>query len=343
MAWSSILPSFLASLVEFVEALTIVVVVGVTINWKSSLLGAGAAFLALAAIVAVFGVTLYYIPINILRIIIGIILLLFGMQWLKKSLLRFSGLKAVHDEAAIYEEELRELKARGDIDAHKFNGFGFATSFKSVLLEGLEVAFIVITFGIGAEAANATGNASEVVNTYITGNAHGLLASSIGALAAFVVVSLFGLTIQKPLTKIPENVLKFIVGVMLATFGTFWTGEGIGVEWPLGDLFLLVLAAYYLLVSFALIRWLKPHASRERKSAEAKDKAPVKNAILRALKAVFDFFCGDWRVFWGVGSAAACTALLVHFLSPAGMGLIPMLLYIVGIPASLWFALMKET
>jgi Ca2+/H+ antiporter, TMEM165/GDT1 family len=332
MTWSSILPAFLASLVEFVEALTIVVVVGVTINWKSSLLGAGAAFLALAALVAVFGTTLVlFIPLDVLRLVIGIILILFGLQWLKKSALRFSGLKPLHDEAAIYEEELRELRARGEIHPHKFNGFGFATSFKSVLLEGLEVAFIVITFGIGA--ANAAGKAQ------------GILAAALGALMAFVVVTLLGLTIQKPLTKIPENTLKFIVGVMLVTFGTFWAGEGIGVEWPLGDLFILALIAYYLLVSFALVRWLKPFASKNRKKALEKTRAPLKNPVLKALKSVFDFFCGDWRVFWGVGATVACTALLIRLLAGNAPGLpwFAMLLYVIGIPLSLYVALKKET
>jgi len=250
MIWSSILPSFLASIVEFVEALTIVLVVGVTINWKSSLLGAAVALLTLGALVAIFGSTLVlYVPIEVLRLVIGIILVLFGLQWLKKALLRYSGLKALHDEAAIYEEEMRELKARGDIDPGKFNGFGFLTSYKSVLLEGLEVAFIVITFGA----------------TAATNKAGGIWAATVGALLAFLVVVILGCAVRSPLTKIPENTLKFTVGIMLVTFGTFWAGEGLGIEWPFADLFLPVLVAFYLIFSAIIVKWLKPYGIAQKK------------------------------------------------------------------------------
>jgi len=237
-------------MVEFVKALTIVLVVGVTINWKSSLLGAAAATLTLAALVAIFGSTLVlFIPIEVLRLVIGIILVLFGMQWLKKALLRYSGLKALHDEAAIYEEEMRELKARGEIDPGKFNGFGFLTSYKSVLLEGLEVAFIVITFGA----------------TAATNKIDGIWSATEGALLACLVVVVLGLVIRGPLTKIPENTLKFIVGIMLVVFGTFWAGEGLGIEWPYEDLFLLVLVAFNLALSGVIVWWLKPHGAAQKK------------------------------------------------------------------------------
>ncbi len=249
MVWPSILPSFFASMVEFVEALTIVLAIGVTINWKSSLLGASAAMVILAALVAIFGTTMViYIPIGVLRLVVGIILIFFGMQWLKKALLRYGGLKALHDEAAIYEERIRELKTRGDIDPGKFNGFGFLASFKGVLLEGLEVAFIVITFG--ATAANI---------------AAGIWEAAIGAFLAFLVVVILGLTIRSPLTRIPENTLKFMVGIMLVTFGTFWAGEGMGIEWLFSDLFLLVLAALYLILSAAAVWWLKSYGIKQKK------------------------------------------------------------------------------
>src|SRR5437764_9934251 len=151
MQWAVLTAAFLASAVEFVEAFTIVLVVGVTINWRSALAGAFAAAATLALIVATLGVALVrYVPIDILRLIVGIILVLFGLKWLKKAILRYSGLKALHDEEAIYEEEMRALKARGEALPNKIDGFGFATSYKSVLLEGLEVAFIVITFGTSA-------------------------------------------------------------------------------------------------------------------------------------------------------------------------------------------------
>jgi Predicted membrane protein len=250
MLWSAITSSFLASTVEFVEALTIVLAVGVTINWRSSLLGAGAAMLTLAALVALFGSALVVIiPIEVLRSVIGIILVLFGMQWLKKALLRYSGLKATHDEAAIYEEKIRELKAQDGISNREFNGFGFVTSFKSVLLEGLEVAFIVITFG-------ATSAADKM---------QGIWNATIGASLAFLVVVILGVIARGPLTKIPENTLKFIVGIMLVTFGTFWSGEGLGIEWPFADLFLFALAAFFLLLSAVIVRWLKLYASTQKK------------------------------------------------------------------------------
>jgi uncharacterized membrane protein len=250
MIWSAILSSFLASIVEFVEALTIVLAVGVTINWRSSLLGAGVAILTLAALVAIFGSTLViFIPIETLRLVIGIILVLFGMQWLKKALLRYSGLKAIHDEAAIYEEELRELKAQGGINHRKFSAFGFATAFKSVLLEGLEVAFIVITFG-------ATSAVDKI---------QGIWNATIGASLAFLAVVIFGFVARGPLTKIPENTLKFIVGIMLVTFGTFWSGEGMGIEWPFSDLFLFVLVAFFLILSAIIVRWLKPYGITQKK------------------------------------------------------------------------------
>ena len=254
MVWSAMLPAFLASTVEFVEALTIVLAVGVTINWKSSLLGAGAAMLGLAALVAIFGSALVLFPIGVLRCVVGIVLIFFGMQWLKKSLLRYSGLKALHDEAAIYEEKMRELNARGAINPGKFNGFGFLAAFKSVLLEGLEVAFIVITFGATAAANKAAG----------------IWDATVGALLAFLVVVILGLIIHNPLTRIPENTLKFTVGIMLVTFGTFWAGEGLGIEWPLSDLFLLVLVACYLILSAIIVWWLRTYGIVQKKfNAEA--------------------------------------------------------------------------
>ena len=255
MIWATTLPSFFASTVEFVEALTIVLVVGVTINWKSSLFGAAAAMLALVALVAIFGSSIVIlIPIGVLRLVIGIILVLFGLQWLKKALLRHSGVRALHDEAAIYEAELSEIKAHGEIDKSRFNGFGFATAFKSVLLEGLEVVFIIITFG-------ATSSTNKI---------DGIWAATLGSIGAFIVVVLLGLVIRTPLTKIPENSLKFIVGIMLVTFGTFWAGEGLGIKWLGSDLFLFALIAIYVALSVIIVHWLKPYGiAQKKRRAEA--------------------------------------------------------------------------
>src|SRR5579884_1786846 len=245
MQWAVLTASFLASAVEFVEAFTIVLVAGVTINWRSSLLGAFAAVATLAVIIATLGVALVQlVPIDTLRLVVGILLILFGLKWLKKAILRYGGLKAMHDEEAIFEETRAEIRARGEQIAPRIEPFGVALSYKAVLLEGLEVAFIVITFGTSA------------ANNVCT-KACGISSAAIGAAVAGILVIAAGALIRSPLTKVPENTLKFIVGVMLTTFGTFWTGEGLGVTWPLSDAFLLVLVALYLLASFVLIMWLR--------------------------------------------------------------------------------------
>src|SRR5947199_2072946 len=258
MQWAIATAAFLASAVEFVEAFTIVLVVGITINWRSSLLGAFAAAATLAVIIATLGVALVkWVPINDFRLVVGIILILFGLKWLKKAILRYSGLKALHDEEAIFEETMAEIRARGETVAPRFQPFGVALSYKSVLLEGLEVAFIVITFG------------SSVTST--SGN--GIASAAIGATIAGVLVILAGAIIRAPLTKVPENTLKFIVGIMLTSFGTFWGVEGFGGSWPFSDAFIPVLAAIYLLASFILVMILRQ--SKQRHIAEANVDQPA--------------------------------------------------------------------
>src|SRR5512146_1743204 len=240
---SVVIAAFLASTVEFVEAFTIVLVVGVTINWKSSLAGAAGAALALAALVGVFGTALVLlVPIAALRFAVGLLLILFGLKWLKKAILRYAGVKAMHDEEAIYEEEMAAMRARGERPSGTLDPFGVATAFKSVLLEGLEVAFIVITFGSAA--------------TDVGSRATGITWAAVGAAAALLLVLSLGALVRAPLQRVPENALKFIVGIMLTSFGTFWGGEGLGIQWPGGDfkeLFLLALFAFYLLLTVALI------------------------------------------------------------------------------------------
>jgi uncharacterized membrane protein len=256
LAWPVFVAAFLASAVEFVEAFTIVLVVGITINWRSSLLGALLAAATLAVIVATLGVALVtYVPIGILRLVVGVILILFGLKWLKKAILRYSKHKALHDEEAIYEEKVAELKARGE-SIQRIDTFGTVLSYKSVLLEGLEVAFIVITFG-----------SSAVTNT--CSSACGIGSATIGAAIAGILVILLGMIVRAPLTKVPENTLKFVVGLMLTTFGTFWAGEGFGISWPFSDAFLFVLLAIYLLTSFILILALSQH--KQRQAAPASD------------------------------------------------------------------------
>ncbi len=260
MQWAIATAAFLASAVEFVEAFTIVLVVGVTINWRSSLLGAFAAAATLAVIVATLGVALVkWVPINDFRLVVGIILILFGLKWLKKAILRYSGLKALHDEEAIFEETMAQIRARGETIAPRFQPFGVALSYKSVLLEGLEVAFIVITFGSSVSRTTAV---------------NGIASATIGAAVAGLLVIAAGAIIQAPLTKVPENTLKFIVGIMLTTFGTFWAAEGFGFEWPLSDAFIPILIALYLLASYALVTWLKWYKQRQLTTTRA-DATPV--------------------------------------------------------------------
>ena len=226
--------SFLASCVEFVEAFTVILAVGITRNWRSSLLGAATAAVLLALIVGLFGVTLAgSIPLPVLRGVIGTLVLVLGLKWMRKSILRYARIKGLHDESEIFAEETAELRGAGQVKS--FDWLGYTVSAKSTLLEGLEVAFIVITFGL---------------------NSGRMQLAVVGAAAAFVVVAIAGFLVRKPLERVPENTMKFVVGVMLSTFGTFWAGEGLGVEWPSADLAILPLLGVYLLFSWLAVRWL---------------------------------------------------------------------------------------
>ena len=226
---------FLACTVEAVEALTIVLAVGATRSWSSTLYGVCAAVLALGAIVAALGPALTSLPINALRVAIGGLLLVFGLQWLRKAILRAAGLKALHDEEAIFETERKAAAAAGSRPARRLDGYAFAIAFKGVLLEGLEVAFIVLTFGA---------------------NQHRIGLAAAAAGAAIAVVVLAGVAARAPLSRVPENIIKFAVGVMLTSFGTFWGAEGAGAHWPGGDGALLVIIPALAVFSLILVRWL---------------------------------------------------------------------------------------
>jgi len=228
-----LLSAFLASAVEMVEALTIVLAAGLTRGWRSSLTGVGAAALALAVVVAALGPALTLVPIDALRLVVGGLLLVFGLQWLRKAILRASGYKALHDEDAIFARELREAETAAHEERAGLDWYGFTLSFKGVFLEGLEVAFIVLGF------ASHPG---------------GVALGAAAAAAALVVVGLAGVVLHAPLSRVPENLMKLGVGLMLTTFGTFWAAEGAGAEWPGGDLALLPLLALYVVLSYVLIR-----------------------------------------------------------------------------------------
>ncbi len=241
------LPTFLASLVEAVEALTIILAVGVTRQWRSSIYGALAGLGVLTVIIAVFGTAIVlFVPLNGLRIVIGSLLLIYGLQWTTKAILRASGAKAKHDEELIYATEVKRLREEAPVPASGLDGVSFAVSFKGVLLEGLEVAFIVITFGA---------------------NAARLAEATLGAVLAVVLVSVVGIFVHRPLSRVPENGLKFAVGLMLITFGTFWAGEGIGIEWPASDATLIVLLAIYAAVGLLSI-WAARRLLDRRRSGQ---------------------------------------------------------------------------
>lgn len=236
----TIFSSFIASAVEFVEALTVVLAVGVTRQWRSTLLGAGAALVVLIALVAGLGLTIAtLVPIELLRLIVGAVLIVYGLQWLTKAILRSAGARANRDELASFGRQVAILADEPPVPASGMDWISFTVAFKGVLLEGLEVAFIVVTFGI----------------------AGGLLGPALlGAGLAAIAVLTVGIVIRRPLARLPENQLKFGVGLMLVSFGTFWAGEGVGIAWPGSDLSIVLLFVGYLVTSLlavpAVASWL---------------------------------------------------------------------------------------
>jgi len=229
---------FLACAVEMVEALTIVFAVGHTRGWRSAFEGVAVALLALAALVAAFGPALVHVPLTTLRLIIGGVLLIFGMQWLRKAILRSSGLKAKHDEDAIYQETVRELQSATPGTGR--DRIAFVMAFKGVFLEGLEVVITVLTLGTSA---------------------HRLGLAAIVATIAVVLVGIIGVVVAKQLSAVPENAMKMSVGVLLVSYGTFWVGEGLKVRWPGNDSFLVAFVGIYAVVCWILITMIKPRTS----------------------------------------------------------------------------------
>jgi uncharacterized membrane protein len=240
-SWLVVLGAFLASAVEMVEALTIVLGVGIVRGWRSTLIGAGAAAVVLAILVAILGPTLRVIPINALRLAVGALLLVFGLQWLRKAILRASGYKALHDEDEAFRSEREQAAAAGHEKKAGLDWYAFTVSFKGVLLEGLEVVFIVIAFG----------------------SAQGQLGlAALGAAVAVVVVVAAGVIARGPLSRVPENAIKFGVGLLLTSFGCFWSAEGVGVDWPGDELSLLGVIALFGAASFVLVRALRRQRGR---------------------------------------------------------------------------------
>jgi uncharacterized membrane protein len=235
---------FLACGVEAVEATTIVLAAGTARNWRSALTGTGAGLAVLAVITAAAGPAVSAIPLHVLRLVIGALLLVFGLQWLRKAILRASGHKALHDEDRIYAEQLERARQQsggpGRLAGLVTDWYGFTLSFKGVLLEGLEVVFIVLTFG---------------------SNQHEIPLAALAAVCAVLLVAGAGLAIRAPLARVPENTLKFIVGVMLTSFGVLWGAEGAGAKWPGSDAALLVLIPAVAVLGLGLTAALRRSAS----------------------------------------------------------------------------------
>jgi uncharacterized membrane protein len=246
---------FLACAVEAVEATTIVLAAGTARDWRSAVTGMSAALVLLVILVAALGPAVSALPLRELRLVVGALLLIFGLQWVRKAILRASGHKALHDEDAIYRTQ---LAAAGEAKGRRFGSvpdwYGFTLSFKGVLLEGLEVVFIALTFG---------------------GNAHDIPLAGLAAVCAVAVVAAAGAAVRAPLARVPENSLKFIVGIMLTAFGTFWGAEGAGARWPGSDAALLVLVPAIALFALGLVAVLRREREPRPGPAEQKTAAEV--------------------------------------------------------------------
>jgi uncharacterized membrane protein len=244
LVWShagpTVLAAFLASLVEFVEALTVVLAVGTVRGWRGALSGSGVAVLVLLALIAVLGTALTRIPLDAIQLVAGALLLLFGLRWLRKAILRAAGVIPLHDETVAFARQtdaMRKLGGGGGWDRA-----GFAAAFQITMLEGTEVVFIVIATGAGGSGL--------------------LWPASLGALAALLVVVVLGVALHRPLAAVPENTLKFAVGVLLSGFGCFWIGEGMGVAWPGADWATLILSAGFLAVALLAVKLCRAQAGR---------------------------------------------------------------------------------
>ena len=300
---------FLACAVEAVEATTIVLAAGTARDWKSSLLGTGAGIGVLAVIIGAFGPSISKLPINSMRLFVGGLLLVFGLQWVRKAILRASGYKALHDEELIFQEELAAAKAAKA--GQRFgvaDWYAFTLSFKGVLLEGLEVAFIVLTFGTIQKQVGL---------------------ASIAALSAVLVTAAGGFALRKPLARVPENKMKYVVGIMLTSFGIFWGAEGAGAEWPHADLSILGILLFMLVVTQTLIYVLKRQKDRQVVRVPSSDVADVKDfdeadaegilehrGVIKLVKDFgyfwYDFLIGDDLIGTAIVLAAMEATYLLH-------------------------------
>jgi Ca2+/H+ antiporter, TMEM165/GDT1 family len=284
-AGPSIVASFLASMVEFVEALTVMLAIGSIRGWRSTLTGAAVAMVVLIALVVVLGQSLLQVPLVAVRLLVGTLALLFGARWLRKAVLRATGAIALRDEQAVFEKQtaaLREIRSTGRTS---WDPVALAASFKIVMLEGMEVVFIVIALGASSRQMGP---------------------ALAGAAGALVLVCALGVALHRPLAHVPENTLKYVVGILLSAFGTFWAGEGLGLAWPAGDLAILALAGGYLLVSQALIfacrlfRARMPSPTPMTRAAAATAAAPPRPALMRVWREVLGLFVDDGLLAAGI-------------------------------------------
>ena len=240
-AGPTVLAAFLASLVEFVEALTVVLAVGTVRGWRHALAGTALGLLVLVLLILILGPALTRIPLHLVQVVVGTLLLLFGLRWLRKAILRSAGIIALHDEAEAFAKETEILRRQAPLGSG-WDREAVATAFQIVLIEGLEVVFIVV----------ALGTASGL-----------LLPAAAGAGAALLLVLALGAAIHRPLAQIPENLLKFAVGLLAAAFGTFWVGEGLGLAWPGEDWSALALIAAYLAVAVGAVTMARRRSAPE--------------------------------------------------------------------------------
>ena len=273
----TVLASFAASFVEFVEALTVVLAIGAVRGWRSALPGCAAALSLLVILVGVFGQSLARVPLPMVQLVVGTLLLMFGLRWLRKAILRYAGAIALHDEQAAYSRETAALRAAGSIVPRGWDAIAFAAAFKIVMLEGIEVVFIVIAIGSSGQL---------------------IVPASLGAVAACGVVVCLGILLHRPIANIPENTLKFVVGILLAAFGTFWVGEGIDVKWAAADWSLVFLIAVYFLAARALVYFCR---ARTRPSV----RRPFKSSSSQRTGVLYTLYRESIALFVDDGTLAA--------------------------------------
>ena len=310
---------FLACAVEAVEAVTIILAAGTSRDWKSTFQGVISALVVLAGLIVILGPSIEKLPKSTLRLMVGGLLLTFGLQWLRKAILRASGFKALHDEEKIFLKEVEAAQKVAKVSRLAVSDwYAFTLSFKGVLLEGLEVVFIVVTFGIIQKGSNPQAFSLAIW----------------AAAIAVVLVAIAGFAIHKPLSKVPENTMKFIVGTLLTSFGIFWGAEGAGAEWPHKDLSLLAIIPFVILVSLGLIKLLKVRKAKNlpvRKlnlptfSEPRKDSSVLVRWVGGFLFFWYDFIIGDdWRVAAGVVAGF----FAIHTLGASSWWLMPVVVAI---------------